>query len=214
MAQPVTPAPAAKPARNWTPILIIGGCGCLLLLCVCVLAVVAYGISQNWFQTGTQFGTPTPAAIQVPSSGLSTPSQLPPAVGGTAQPLPAAGATPTAFPGLVKVVLATSTQGDNKDPLGATDTFAPTQKIFHAVVSVADLPDNTPVRAVWYVVDIGDPSQANSKIDEFTLPASGTRNLDFTLSVGPSGKWPEGSYKVEIYINGVLARTVPFRVHL
>lgn len=195
----------------------MGGCGCLLVLCVCLLAVVAFSFSQGWLPLSA--GETPPASPTAPSRATRTPlprstSQATPIVPGTpiAPGTPAAPAASTAFPGISRVVLATATQGDNKDPLGVTDTFAPVQQIFHAVVSVAALPDNTKVKAVWYVVNVGTASDVNSLIDQFELTASGTQNLDFTLTVGPTGKWPVGSYKVEIYVNGILARTVPFQV--
>jgi hypothetical protein len=114
--------------------------------------------------------------------------------------------------GITTVVMAKDTKGDNKDPVDVTDTFAPTQRVFHAVVSIVDLPTNTKLKAAWYVVDVGTASAPNSKIDDFELSTDGTRNVDFTLTVGPSGRWPVGRYKVEIYKNGNLERTVNFRV--
>jgi DnaJ domain len=110
---------------------------------------------------------------------------------------------------ITDVVMATSTSGSNFDPIGVTDTFTPSAT-FHAVVTIAEAPANTNVKAVWYAADVGSAAPANTKIDEYTLTTEGSRNLDYTLK--PTTTWPVGTYKVEIYENGTLARTVSFTV--
>jgi hypothetical protein len=43
-----------------------------------------------------------------------------------------------------------------------------------------------------------------------TLDASGV--VDFTLSAPTTGVWPVGKYKVEVYLDGKLDKTLEFSV--
>ncbi len=107
------------------------------------------------------------------------------------------------------VTMAQDTQGTNKDPINPTTTFTP-NSIFHAVVATKDAPANTKFTATWYAVDVGSAAAPNTKIDSSSLTTDGTRNLDFTLS--PKSTWPPGTYRVEIYVNDQLAKTINFSV--
>lgn len=95
------------------------------------------------------------------------------------------------------------------NPVGVTDRYSPDAPSFHCVVSVANAPEDTAVRAVWIAVDA--TSTPNYVIDEATIRVSGTRRVHFHLDRGEP-PWPEGAYKVEIYLNGKLDRTLDFRV--
>jgi hypothetical protein len=106
-------------------------------------------------------------------------------------------------------VMATSTQGDNFDPVGITTIFPP-QATFHAVVTITDAPDNSKIKAMWYAVDVGSAAAPNSLIDQYELSANGSRNIDFTLQ--PKAGWPQGTYRIDIDGNGTLAKSVTFQV--
>jgi len=108
-------------------------------------------------------------------------------------------------------VMATDTQGDNFEPVGVTDTYAVDQAVFHAVVSLANAPSDTTVKAVWTAVDVGDAAEPGTVVDETEVTAEGSRNIDFTLT-SDSGQWPVGTYKVDIYLDGELDRTLNFSV--
>jgi hypothetical protein len=96
---------------------------------------------------------------------------------------------------------------DNK----ATDTvtaFAPGDT-FHLVVQLANAPDDTKVKVVWTAVDAGGGQIKDQKIDEKEL-TTGSAPIDFTLV--PSGTFPVGKYKVDLYLNSVLNKTIEFQV--
>ena len=112
---------------------------------------------------------------------------------------------------IADVVLARDVQGENFEPVGATDTYAADQPAFHAVVSVENAPRDTLLKAVWTALDVGGAAQPNTTLDEAELSVEGSRNVDFTLTPG-SGGWPPGTYQVDIYLDGALARTLTFRV--
>ncbi|GAB4540907.1 MAG: hypothetical protein Kow0063_31210 [Anaerolineae bacterium] len=108
-------------------------------------------------------------------------------------------------------VMAEDVQGDNFEPVGVTDTYAADQPVFHAVVSVANAPGDTMLKVVWIAVDVGDAAPPNTEIDRTEVAVEGSRNVDFTLT-SDSGQWPPGTYKVDIYLNDELDRTLNFSV--
>jgi hypothetical protein len=128
----------------------------------------------------------------------------------TVQPPAAQPTSPPQLSGyILDVTLAQNVQGANLDPSGATTVFGPADTI-HAVVSTANAPKGTQFKADWYVVDIGDASQANKLIISSQLTADGTRNLDFKLT--PTSQWPVGTYRVEISVNGQVESTAMYSV--
>ena len=88
-----------------------------------------------------------------------------------------------------------------------TDVFDPSDT-FYCVVDLQNAPDDTTVRAVWTAVS-AEGVDANTQIDETTL-TTGSGNLQFELS-NPD-LWPAGQYKVDLYLNDDLERTVEFSV--
>ncbi len=104
--------------------------------------------------------------------------------------------------------IAGATLARDEDAADPTTTFAPAEP-FYLIVELANAPDDTTVRAVWYAVDVGDAAPANTLIDEATL-TSGSGTLTFDLV--SDTQWPPGSYKVELYLNDELERTIDFSV--
>lgn len=82
-------------------------------------------------------------------------------------------------------------------------------EIFYLVVELANAPDSTTVRTVWYAVDVGDVAPPNTLIDEAELE-SGSGTLYFNLA--PASVWAVGDYSVEIYLNDELDQTLTFSV--
>lgn len=108
-------------------------------------------------------------------------------------------------------VMAEGTEGDNFDPVGVTETYAPDQGDFHAVVSISNAPSDTKLKVVWTAIDVGDAAEPNTKIEETEVMVDGSRNIDFTLTPNQE-TWPAGTYKVDIYLNDKLDRTLNFSV--
>ncbi len=87
-------------------------------------------------------------------------------------------------------------------------TFDPTDTVY-SLVTLANAPDSTALKAVWTVVDVGDVAPAGELIDEVELEAgSGTHYFKLT----PSSPFPAGDYKVDIYLNDGLVETREFNV--
>jgi len=96
----------------------------------------------------------------------------------------------------------------NEDGSGKTTVFSGDQT-FYCVVKVSNAPDDTVLKAVWAVVNVEgvDPGLL---IDEVEITTDG-QNV-FTFNLQNDNLWPIGSYKVDIYLNGSLDKTLEFEV--
>lgn len=90
---------------------------------------------------------------------------------------------------------------------GSTTVFSQDQT-FYAIAKLANAPDDTKVKAVWYAV-AAEGADPNTLLDSAEL-VSGDQTLTFKLSNNQS--WPVGTYKVELYLNDKLDRTLDFAV--
>jgi len=93
------------------------------------------------------------------------------------------------------------------DAAGGAETavFTPDQT-FYCVVVLANAPDSTKVKAVWYSVD---DTGAATQLAEKEVVGSGS---PITFNASASAPWPVGNYKVELYLNDKLDRTLEFAV--
>jgi hypothetical protein len=95
------------------------------------------------------------------------------------------------------------------DDAGSTKTTVFSQDAtFWAIVILANAPDDTSLKAAWYAVDV-ENTPANTLIDEVTTTSSdGT----VPFSLVNDGIWPLGTYKVDLFLNDKLAKTLEFSV--
>jgi hypothetical protein len=96
----------------------------------------------------------------------------------------------------------------NDDGSGNFTTFSGDQT-FYCVVKVANAPEDTTLKAVWTAVDV-EGIDPNFMISEFELTTE-TEN-EFTFNLQNDQLWPVGTYKVEIFMNGTLEKTLEFDV--
>jgi hypothetical protein len=89
-----------------------------------------------------------------------------------------------------------------------TTTFSPGDT-FYLIVQLANAPDDTVVKASWTAVDV-EGADPNTFIDESEI-TSGSGTITFNLT-NSQGQWPAGSYKVDLYLNDELERTLEFSV--
>ena len=82
------------------------------------------------------------------------------------------------------------------------------EETFYCIVKLANAPDDTMVKASWFAVE-AEGVDPNFLIDETEL-TSGSGSLYFELS--NTNLWPVGNYKVDLYLNGELDRTLEFEV--
>lgn len=99
----------------------------------------------------------------------------------------------------------------SEDPDGNTPTTTYTQDaVFYAIVDLANAPDDTVVKASWYAVNAQD-TDPNFFIDEASITSNDGR-LTFNLQNQAGRLWPTGSYRVDIYLNDKLDRSLEFSV--
>ena len=98
--------------------------------------------------------------------------------------------------------MSSDVDGENRTTVYGQDA------IFYAQVDLANAPDDTTLKAVWVAVDAADVDP-NFQIDE-TEFTSDDGLIHFELS--NDQLWPVGEYKVDIYLNDTLTKTLLFEV--
>jgi hypothetical protein len=93
------------------------------------------------------------------------------------------------------------------DEASGTKTSTYTQdQPFVFVVTQTGAPDDTKVKAIWYSVD------ETGKATQFAEKELVTGGSPITFNATNNGPWPVGNYKVELYLNDKLNKTVEFSV--
>ncbi len=102
-----------------------------------------------------------------------------------------------------------TTDETGKNP---TATYAPNES-FVVFIDLGNLQTGTVVEAKWYSVNVaGVTPNTLINVSDYSYEA-GVANLHFKLNATGGGQWPIGSYKVEIYLNGLKIGEVPFYVN-
>ena len=98
---------------------------------------------------------------------------------------------------------------DNGDAGESTTSFAPGDRTVHVVITLNKAKAGTQVRVVWIANDVEGTKNKELKTLDYTTTA-----FDKTIPgyLKWSQDWPRGDYKVEIYINGVLDKTINYNV--
>jgi hypothetical protein len=103
----------------------------------------------------------------------------------------------------IESVILTNDGGD------AVTNFKPSDNPQRAVVKLSEIESGTRVKAVWTAVNAG--GEKNQKILEKEVETDSMMNqANFSLSL--PNPFPTGDYKVEIYLNGKLSKTVNYKV--
>lgn len=109
---------------------------------------------------------------------------------------------------IVKAVLGTD-HSENSEIVNETTVFQPGAPQIVCAWRAEGLMAGTVVRSVWIAEDTAGAAPPNFKIGEASYPNA--RAGLFSVS-RPTKGWPPGRYRLEIYLNKELARTVPFTV--
>ena len=89
-----------------------------------------------------------------------------------------------------------------------TTTFGP-DDVFYAQVDLQNAPDDTSVKVVWVAEDVDD-TDPEFEINSYKYVGSDS-GLYFDL-VNNEYMWPNGKYRVDIYLNGNLDQSLTFYV--
>ncbi len=97
---------------------------------------------------------------------------------------------------------------DNK-AVDETKVFSPKDNPFNCVVNLTNPKIDTKVKAVWFAVD-ADGVQNKKILDKEVTTENRESVIQFTLTLPQD--WPVGKYKVDLYLNNKLDRTLEFSV--
>jgi len=141
----------------------------------------------------------------------TAPSEFPtPGVVGNCPALPASNEQPPGFP--IGVTMAQGQDAQGK-PVNPGRIFRPDAPAIYAVLTTEKVPANTRAEARWFATDLGGVEACNTQMARFEMPALTAGNPYFYVnSPRPVGIWPEGLYRIEIYVNGNLALRTDFAV--
>lgn len=98
----------------------------------------------------------------------------------------------------------------NGQPGDTATSFNPSDKIVHCVVTMKEALPGTKLKFRWYAVNAkGLPKNQAFKDVDYTTGAS-EKVVHAQLTTKQD--WPTGDYKVEVYVNGALDRTIEYSV--
>jgi len=129
--------------------------------------------------------------------------------GGGAAPAALAPTSTPADPNAVQVESVTLARGDGSGKPGETVTsFKPTDRTFYATVKLNQLKPGLKIKFSW--VAVAAAGSANQEIAKQEFSTLTTNTITNTL-VEPQD-WPTGKYRLDIYVNDSLAKSVDFTV--
>ncbi len=91
-----------------------------------------------------------------------------------------------------------------------TDSFTQSDRKFHCYVTWDNPKAGNKIRFVYVAVDAGRAK--NEKINETILTTENDLHDEGRNSLSVRRRLPKGDYKVDIYVNDQLERTVPFKI--
>ena len=105
-----------------------------------------------------------------------------------------------------KIEMAKDNNGEPGDP---TTSYEPGDRTVHCVAHLNKAKVGTEIRFVWKAVDV-----EGVKTGEITTVEYTTKSLENKVHahLTKPADWPTGSYKVEVYVNGALDKTVNYTV--
>lgn len=97
----------------------------------------------------------------------------------------------------------------NGKPGDHTNTFEPGDRTIHCVATLKESKAGTGMKFSWWIVD-ADGTQ-NKKIKDIDYSTKTLENVIHGHLTLPQD-WPKGKYKVQVYVNGNLDKTVNYTV--
>jgi hypothetical protein len=98
---------------------------------------------------------------------------------------------------------------NNGNPGDETNTFSPGERTVHCLAKLNNPKEGTRIKFAWWIVDAG--GTRNEKIKEIDYTTSSGDNVVHGHLTVPRD-WPTGKYKCEVYVNGVLDKTIEYWV--
>lgn len=98
---------------------------------------------------------------------------------------------------------------DNGKPGESTTTFAPSDRTVQCVINLNKAKGGTQVKVVWVAVDVEGSKNEELKSIDYTTKSFESK---ITGHLTWPRDWPSGTYKLEVYINGALDKTINYTV--
>ena len=99
---------------------------------------------------------------------------------------------------------------DNNGKAGEpTTTFAPDDHTVHATVTLNKAKSGTQLKFVWIAADV--EGETNKELKSLDYTTKSFENIVNGHLTWPQD-WPKGSYRVEVYVNGVLDKTINYTI--
>jgi hypothetical protein len=111
-------------------------------------------------------------------------------------------------PSVDDVIMTRSIDHETMKPTDPTALFKSSDAELHAVVKVSNLVNGSSLMAKWYFNDVEIPEVRDSTV---ITGSGGSGYFSFSLSPSEEGFWV-GDWKVEIYLDNKLVKTVAFQV--
>ena len=91
----------------------------------------------------------------------------------------------------------------------ATSTFSPSDRTVHVIINLNKAKAGTDVKVVWFADEVEGATNKELKTLEYTTKAFDKKIPGYLRW---SQDWPKGRYRVAVYINGNLDRTIYYEV--
>ena len=98
---------------------------------------------------------------------------------------------------------------DNGEPGQRTDKFGPGDRTIHCVAKLKEGVDGTRIKFTWWVINA--TGAQNEKLRDIDYSTKEKENIVHS-NLFLKKDWPPGKYKVEVYVNDSLDKTVNFAV--
>jgi hypothetical protein len=154
-----------------------------------LIGMLALGALACSFSFDTSATTEAPA-VEVPAQPADTQEE----------PAPAAD---TATDYVYDAFLASDENGNNPTTVFQNDA------VIYFIVIVDGAPSDTLLEAVWTAVEVeGEDPNLEITVTDTTVGENDT----FTFNLTNDMLWPSGDYKVDLYVDGELSRTLEFSI--
>lgn len=104
----------------------------------------------------------------------------------------------------------TMAKDKNGKPGDETNTFKPTDHTVHTLATLRNPKEGTRIKFSWWIVDAGGVKNELVKEIDYTTDTGTNDVVHGHLSL--TRDWPVGKYKCDVYVDGVLARTIEYYV--
>ncbi len=94
-------------------------------------------------------------------------------------------------------------------PGETTTTFAPSDGKIHCVIELNKAKAGTKVRTVWIAADVEGTKNQELKTLDYTTNSFEKKVTGYLTW---SGEWPKGQYRLEVYINDALDKTINYTI--